>query len=127
MSTGKFGLGQVHHVHHALGDVHRLVAYALQIGIDLGDGENEAQVDRHGLLHGEKVESHLVDLALGEIDLGLAVEHHAATGQVAFDIRLAGAVHGLLGQSAHTEQTCPKFVQSLQKTGACHYPNLPVM
>ncbi len=85
------------------------------------------RVDRHGLLHGQKVEGHFVDFALGEVDLSFAFEHHAAARQVALDIRLTGAVHGLLGQSAHTQQTCPELVQSLQKTGARHYPNLPVM
>ena len=126
MSTGSSTLGRSDHVHDALGDVDRLVADALQVGIDLGDGENEAQIDRHGLLHGEQVEGQFVDLALGDVDLGFAFEHHVAARQVALDIGLAGAIDGLLGQSAHAQQTCPEFVQSLLKAGA-HYPNLPVM
>src|SRR5579862_7666607 len=124
---GKVGFRQIHHVHYTLGDVDRLIAHPLQIGIDLGDRENEAQIDRHGLLHSEQIERHLVDFALGEIDLSLALEHHPAARKIALDVGLAGAVDSLLSQSAHTEQTCPKFVQSLQKTGARHYPNLPVM
>jgi hypothetical protein len=58
--------------------------------------------------------------------LGFAFEHHVAAGQIAFNVSLAGAVYRLLGQTAHPEQTCPEFVQSLMKTAA-HYPNLPVM
>ena len=69
MSTGRSAFGQIDHVHDALGDVDRLIAYALQVGIDLGDRENEAQIDRHGLLHGEKVERQFVDFALGDVDL----------------------------------------------------------
>ena len=123
----KIGLGQVHHIHHPLGDVDRLIAHAFEVGIDLGDGEDEAQVHGHGLLHGQKVERHLVDFALGDVDLGFAFEHHAAASQVAVDVGLAGAVHCLLGQSAHAEQTCPEFVHSLHEIGCAHYPNLPVM
>ena len=48
------------------------------------------------------------------------------TRQIALNVCLAGAVDRLLGHSAHAEQACSKFVQSLMKTAA-HYPNLPVM
>ena len=75
----------------------------------------------------KKVKRHFVNFALGEVDLGFAFEHHAAARQVALNVGLAGAVHRLLGQSAHTQQTCPEFVELLQKTSARHYPNLPVM
>ncbi len=66
ISTGKLRLGQFHQVHDPFGDVHRLVAYALQVGVNLGNGENKAQVDRHGLLHGEQIERQFVDFALGD-------------------------------------------------------------
>ena len=45
----------------ALGDVGGLVADALQVAIDLDDGEDEAQVDGHRLLLGEQLVGHLVD------------------------------------------------------------------
>ena len=66
MSTGRSTLRQLDHVHDALGDVDCLIAYALEVGIDLGDGQDEAQIDRHGLLHGQQVEGQFVDLALGD-------------------------------------------------------------
>ena len=81
--NGKIGLGQVHHVHHTLGNIHCLVAYPLEVSIDLGDCENEAQVHRHRLLHGQQVERAFVDFALSDVDLGFAFEHHAAARQVA--------------------------------------------
>ena len=68
ISTGESHCGKLHHVHHALGDVHCLVADAFEIGIDLDHRENEAQVHGHGLLHGEQVEGSFVDLALGDVD-----------------------------------------------------------
>src|SRR5271156_3312426 len=43
---GQFDRRQIHHVHHPLGDVDGLVADALEVRIDLGDGEDEAQI--HG-------------------------------------------------------------------------------
>ena len=65
----------------------------------------------------ERVGDQAVNIALGDVDLGFAFEHHATARKVALDIGLAGTVHGLLGQSAHTEQTCPEIVQSLQERG----------
>src|SRR5271166_2157455 len=37
----QIGHRKIHHIHDALGDVDSLIADALQIGIDLCDGENE--------------------------------------------------------------------------------------
>ena len=115
-----------HQIHRPLGDVDRLVADSLQIGVDLGDRENKAQIHGDRLLQGEQIEGQFVDFPLGDVDLEFAFEHHVAARQVAVNVRLAGAIHGLLGQSAHAKQTCSKIVQSLLKAGA-HYPNLPVM
>ena len=111
MSTGKLGRGQFDHVHDALGNVDGLIAHALEIGINFGDGENEAQVHGHGLLHGEQVEGGLVDFALGGIDQALAFEHHLATREVALHISLTGAIHRLLRQPSHAKQPLPKIVE----------------
>ena len=51
-----------------VGDVGGLVADALEVTVDLDDGEDEAQVDGHGLLFGEQVVGHLVHVALGGVD-----------------------------------------------------------
>ena len=55
-------------VEHSLRDIDGLVAHALQVGIDLQHREDEAQIDRHGLLHGQQVQRQLVDFALGFVD-----------------------------------------------------------
>jgi len=110
----------------ALGNVDSLVAYPLQIGINLDYGHDEAEVDCHGLLHGEKIESELVNLTLGRIDLALAFQHRMTDGQVALGVSAAGTVYRLLGQSTHEQQTLAKFIEGLLKPGT-HYPNLPVM
>ena len=125
ISTGKLDLRLADQVEHALRDVDRLVAHALQVGIDLEHRQDEAQIDRHGLLHGEQVERQFVDFALGLVDGALAGQHHLAELAVAGAIRLGGAIDGLLGQAAHAQELLFQFVQSLLKAAA-HYPNLPV-
>ena len=119
-------LGLADQIEHPLRDVDRLVAYALQVGIDLDDGHDEAQVDRHGLLHGEQIERQLIDLALGLVDGGFTGKHHLTKLGIAGAIGFGSAIDGLLGKASHAQQFVPEFVQSLLKA-ASHYPNLPVM
>ena len=42
--------GSVQQGKRSLRDVHRQIAHALQIGIDLERGDDQAQIRRHGLL-----------------------------------------------------------------------------
>jgi hypothetical protein len=65
-------------------------------------------------------------LALGEIDLGLALEHHLAAVQIPVQVGLAGTIDGLLRKSAHSKQLLAQFIKPLLKSRT-HYPNLPVM
>jgi hypothetical protein len=89
---------------HAVADALGRVAHALQIGVDLDDAEDEAQVDGHGLLHGQQVERGLVDVALQAVDGDLAAADQVADGQVAHAVGLNGALDGLLGQPAITSR-----------------------
>ena len=123
---GQIRGGHFDHVHHALGNVHGLIADALQIGVDLGHRQDEAQIHCHGLLHGQQIEGGLVDLALTGIDQALAFENHLATTEVAVDVGLTRAIHRLLRQPTHAKQLLPQIVEPLLKARA-HYPNLPVM
>src|SRR5579863_2427570 len=111
------------HIHHALGDVYRLVAHAFEIGINLGHGKNESQVDGHGLLHGQQIECGFVNFALGRVDQALAFQHHLASRKVALYISLAGAIHRLLREASHAKQPLPKIVEPKLKART-HYPNL---
>ncbi len=125
MSTGKADLRLADQVEHALRDVDRLVADALEVGVDLEHRENEAKIDRHRLLHGEQIERQFVDLALGVVDGGFAGQHHLTELAVARTISLGRTVDGLLGQASHAQELLFEFIQSLLKA-ASHYPNLPV-
>ncbi len=69
MSTGR-GEGGFDGAGGAGGDVGGLVADALEVSVDLDDGEDEAEVDGHGLLFGEEFVGHLVDGGLGGVDGG---------------------------------------------------------
>ena len=102
------------------------VAHALKVGVDLDDAEDEAQIDGHGLLHGEQVERGLVDVALHAVDGDLAAADQVADGQVANPVGLNGALDGLLGEPGHDQEILLQVFQALLKAYACH-PNLPVM
>src|SRR5260370_31344325 len=120
----RFGI--VHHVHHALDDVHRLVPDALQVGIDLDAGDDEAQVDGHGLLHGQKINRELIYLTLRGVDLRLVAQHQLANRDVAVLEGANRTLHSLFGQSTHPQKLLLELVESLMKPGTRH-PNLPRM
>ena len=54
--------GLFHQRQRALGDVDRQIAHALQVGVDLEGGDDQAQIGRHGLLQRQQVDGELVDL-----------------------------------------------------------------
>ena len=123
---GQVDGGHLLHEADAVADAFGGVAHALQIGVDLDDAEDEAQIDGHGLLHGEQVERGLVDVALHAVDGDLAAADQVADGKVANPVGLDGALDGLLGQPGHHQEILLQVFQALLKAYACH-PNLPVM
>ena len=70
--------GKFDHVHHTLGDVNGLVANSFEVGVDFCNGENEAKISCHGLLHSEKIKRKLINLAFGRIDQALIFEDELA-------------------------------------------------
>ena len=88
----------------AVGDALGCIAHALEIGIDLDDAEDEAQIVGHGLLHGEQVERVLIDVALHAVDGDFAAADEVADGEVAHAVRLNRPLDGLLGQPSHDEE-----------------------
>ncbi len=121
-----FADGRFQLVQHSLDDVHRLVANAFEVAVDLDDGEDEAQVGGHGLLHGEQVEREFVDFAFGYVDGMLGLEDVLAKFGVVLAVGGNGLLHGPFRQPTHAEQLVLEFVEAFLKTRA-HYPNLPVM
>ena len=72
--TGRSGR-RFEQAQRGLGDVHGLVADALEVGAHLHGRGDEAQVGRHGLLQGEHLQTAVVDLDLEAIHRGVAFDH----------------------------------------------------
>src|SRR6185312_17310781 len=89
------------HVAHAVADVLGGVAHALEVGVNLDDAQDEAQIAGHGLFHRQQVQRRLVDLALQTVDGDLAAADQVADGEVAHTVGLDGALNGLLGQPGY--------------------------
>ncbi len=123
ISTGNSTAGKFNQVHDALGNVDRLIAHALEVGVDLGDRENEAQIRGRRLLRGQDVEGQFIDLALGGVDEALVFEDQLAAGEIALGVCLGGAINRQFRETAHAEQFLPEVLHLLLKARA-HHPNL---
>ncbi len=95
----------------AAGNPHGLIADAFEVAIDLDDGEDEAEVNGHGLLFGEEFVGHLVELTLGGVDCGLILLDVLAEGEIALEISFDRGLDGLLREGSHGKE----FVLELGK------------
>src|SRR5262249_17150990 len=116
----------IDHIHDALHDVHRLISHSLQVGINLDAGDDEAEINRHRLLHGEQVYREFIDFPLNRIDFWLVAQDELAHTHITVLKGADRALHSLLSQAAHGKKFLFEIVKSLVKTCARH-PNLPVM
>ncbi len=71
------GGGLVAGQRHQLGDVHALVAHALDVLDEVQQGRHHAQVAGHRGLKGEQREDALVDLQVAAVDAVVVGDHHA--------------------------------------------------
>ena len=110
----------------ALGDVHRLVADALEIGVDLDDRTHQPQVGRDRILQREELDAQVVDLELELVDLRVAGGHLDRQVGPALDQRRERIAHARLDELAHGVEPVGEAPQLLVKM-ALHQPNLPVM
>ena len=101
-----------------LGDVHRQVADALEIGVDLHRRDDGAQVGGHRLMERQQPEAAVVNLDVQLIDRLVAEQHlvderpdRACTRPV------KGGAHALLGQPAHFEQPALERFELLAEVG----------
>ena len=106
------------HLADALDDVDRRVTHALHVRVDLDHREDEAQVDRHGLLHGQQIQRELVDLALVPVDGGFRLLHLRGQAKVARAVGFHGAVDGLLGHAGHDQDFFFQVAEALVKPHA---------
>src|SRR5579871_113623 len=105
----------------ALGNIGCLVANALEVSVDLDDGEDEAKVDGHGLLFGEEVIGHLVNVALGGIDGGFDLFDVVAESQIASEVGLERERERLLRESSHGKELVLKGDELLLEINPRHW------
>lgn len=117
---GKIGDGHGLHGADSVADAFGGVAYALEVGVDLDDGEDEAEVNGHGLLHGEDVEGRLVDLAFEAVDGEFRTADEVADGEVADAIGLNGPLDGLFGEAGHDQEFFLEVVKTALEADSCH-------
>ena len=117
---GERNLGRVLHLQHLLRDVGGLIADALQVAVDLDYGEDEAQIDGHGLLLGEQLVGHLVDRGFRGVDGIFDLEHVVAERHVALEVGFHGELQRLLRQRGHGQQLVFERGQLLMEIDARH-------
>ena len=85
-------------------DVHCLIADALEVAIDAGDGEQEAQVSGHRGLKCEGALNALVDFNLHFIDGIFFSEDTFGEALVGIENGVDGLMDGAFGKAAHPEK-----------------------
>ena len=94
-----------------LRDVDGLIADALEIVVDAGNGEDEAEVDGHQLMEREELHDAVVDFDLQLVDGVFFIENALGELFVGVENGVHGLMDGALGEAAHPEQALFQFVQ----------------
>src|SRR5438445_6502711 len=108
----------------ALGDVDGLIADALQIIVDAGDGQDEAEIGGHELVQGEKLDDAVVNFHLKLVDGVFFLEDALGELLVGFQNGVNGLVNGALRETAHPKQALFQLVQVFFEV-AFHGPFFP--
>src|SRR6266403_4686921 len=95
----------------ALGDVDGLIADALKIVIDAGNGQDEAEIGGHELVEREKLNDAIVDFHLELVDGVFFVEDTLGELLIGVQNGVNGLVHGSFGEAAHPEQALFQLVE----------------
>src|SRR5579859_6562236 len=99
----------------SLGDVHGVVAHALQVIIDLDGGRDKTQVGGHRLLEGEQSCRQVIDLNLHLIDASLVLQRLLRLLLVLLSQRKNAAINPRLHQAAHFQQALSEIIELLVK------------
>jgi hypothetical protein len=94
-----------------LSDIDGLISDAFEIVIDARDGQDEAKVDGHELVEGEKLDDAVVDFHLKFVDGVFFLEDAAGERLVGFEDGVDGLMNGAFGETAHPEQALFQFVE----------------
>src|SRR5271169_1295910 len=94
-----------------LRDVDGLVADALEVVVDAGDGEDEAEIDSHQLVEREELDNAVVDFKLQFVDGVFLIDNALGKLLVRFEDGMHGLMDGALGETAHPQEALFQFVQ----------------
>ena len=98
-----------------LGDVDGLVADALEVVVDAGNGEDEAKIHGHQLMEGEELDNAIVDFDLQFVDGVFFIEDALGQLFVGFQDSVDGLMDGALGEAAHPERRSFNSFRSFSK------------
>src|SRR6185369_3050477 len=108
-----------------LRDVHRRIADALEVAVDLHHRHEEAEVDRGRLLAPENAVTDLVDLDLELIDVAVALDDLGAESRFALEEGLRRLRDHPLHHSSHAQQHLPYAIEVLIQT-SFHDHEVPI-
>jgi hypothetical protein len=98
---------ELQHLLGAAHNAHRLVADPLQVAVDLDDRQDEAQIDGHGLLLGQQLIGHLIQLALRGVDGPLILLDVLAQALVALQVGVHRGLDRLSARGPPWPAACP--------------------
>ena len=97
----------------ALRNIDGLIADALEIIVDAGNGENEAQVGGHELMESEELNDAIVKFELKLVDGVLFIEDTLGELFIGIKDGVNRLMNGALGEAAHPEKALFELVQVL--------------
>ncbi len=88
----------------SLGDIHGLIADALEIDVNARNGQRKTEIHGHELVQGEKLNDAIVDFQLELVDGVFFLEDAPGERLIGFQDSADGLVDGTLGEAAHPEE-----------------------
>jgi hypothetical protein len=97
----------------ALRNVHGLIADALEIIVNAGNREDEAQVGGHELVESEELNDAVVDFELKFVDSVFFIKDPLGELFIGIEDRVNRLMNGALGEAAHPKEAFLELVQIL--------------
>src|SRR5467141_1550422 len=94
-----------------LGDIHGLIADALQVNVDARNGQRKTEIHRHELVQGKKLNDAIVDFQLELVDGVFFLEDAPGERLIGFQDSVNGLVNSALREAAHPEEALFHLVQ----------------
>jgi len=88
----------------SLGDIHGLIANALQVNVDARNGQSKTEINGHELMQGKKLNDAIIDFQLELVDGVFFLEDAPGERFVGIQDGVDRLVNGALGEAAHPEQ-----------------------